>query len=172
MKASPPIRRRLRAFFRPRLTQGYWVRVAAVAVVAALFFAYVCRPMWIKGASMEPTYHDGSFVFCLLVRYRFADPAIGDVVTVRMPQAGSRVMLLKRVVALAGDTVEFRQGVLYRNGQPVDEPYVHYRNPWNLGPRQVKPGQVYVVGDNRGMAIESHVFGQTPLSRIGGAPLW
>ncbi|OPZ27995.1 MAG: Signal peptidase I T [Lentisphaerae bacterium ADurb.BinA184] len=163
-------RARLERFFLPRLTWRYALRVAAVAATATLFFAFICRPMWIEGASMEPTYHDGGFVFCLLPRYRFADPATGDVVTVRL--ASSRVMLLKRVVAVAGDTIEFRNGVLIRNGQPVSEPYVRYRSAWQLGPRTVKPGHVYVVGDNRGMAVEAHVFGQTPLSRIGGAPLW
>ena len=83
-----------------------------------------------------------------------------------------KVMFLKRVVAVAGDTVEFRAGRLYVNGEAVEEDYVTYPCDWTLPEREVKSGHVYVVGDNRSMAMKRHVFGQTPLERIAGGPLW
>ena len=54
----------------------------------------------------------------------------------------------------------------------IDEPYVRYPCDWNLSPRHVEKDCVYVVGDNRNMPIENHVFGQTSIKRIVGVPLW
>jgi len=119
---------------------------------------------------MEPTYRDGGFTFCLAPRYLFSEPSRGDVVAVRL--AGRRIMYLKRIVALAGETVAFDRGRLVVDGMLMPEPYVIYWGEWNLPPRLVKNGHVYVVGDNRSIPMESHVFGQTPIERIVGTPLW
>jgi signal peptidase I len=81
-------------------------------------------------------------------------------------------MLLKRILAVEGETLEFRRGQLYINGKPVPEPYVAMPYDWNLGPRTVDSGHVYVVGDNRRVPMLTHAFGQTPISRILGTPLW
>ena len=77
-------------------------------------------------------------------------------------------MLLKRIVAVGGETVEFRKGGLYVNGTLVDEPHVRYRSDWQLPPRKVSPGHVYVVGDNRGTDINRHRFGEINMKRIVG----
>ncbi len=115
---------------------------------------------------MDPTYRDGSFALCYRLQYLFSSPERSDMVTVRF--AGNRVMLLKRIVALPGDTVEFKQGLLYINGTPIEEPYVKHRSSWNLAPRIVEAGNVYVVGDNRGTVITRHRFGQIAVERIVG----
>jgi len=119
---------------------------------------------------MEPTYHNGGFNFCWKLRYLISKPGRFDVVTVRL--AGDQVMLLKRVVALEGEEVEFREGVLFVNSEEVFEPYLRSSCHWNLPPRQVEKGCVYVVGDNRGMSMEQHLFGQTDIRRILGTPVW
>jgi len=160
----------LRRFLWPRFDRRFAVRLALVAVVAYGLFGFVCIPVVLHGASMEPTYHDGGVNLCWRLRYAWSEPRVGDVVMVRF--AGTRVMLLKRVVALAGDTVEFRGGQLTVNGQERPEPYVRYRGTWDLPPRTVGPEHVYVVGDNRGMSIDEHQFGQASLRRIVGGPLW
>ena len=119
---------------------------------------------------MEPNYHDGALHFSWRPAYWFSEPQRGDVVLVRF--AGSRVMLLKRIVALAGETVEFRDGQLLINGIPQDEPYVTLPCDWELEPRTVERGNIYVIGDNRSMPIEQHDFGQTSRKRIRGMLLW
>jgi len=160
----------LRAFLFPRWTPLYLLRVAAVAVFSLLFFTFVLRPFVVRGSSMEPTYPDGSFHFLLRPRYLLSEPRRGEVVAVRL--AGERVILLKRVVALEGEEVAFREGVLYVNGRPLTEPYVKGPCDWELPPRRVVPGHLYVVGDNRSMPLEQHDFGQVSRGRILGAPLW
>ncbi len=119
---------------------------------------------------MEPTYHNHGVNFCFKLRYLFTGPKRFDVVGVRF--AGNRVMLLKRVIALEGEQVEFRNGTLFINSEAIGEPHVRYSRSWNLPPRKVEKGKVYVVGDNRSMPIEQHVFGQAAVSRIVGTPLW
>jgi signal peptidase I len=164
------VHRSIRQFFLPSLTPMFLIRVLLVSVFAYLFFGFLCIPFTIQGISMEPTYPDGGVNFCWRLRYLFSEPKRHDVVTVRF--AGSRVMLLKRVVAREGEQVEFRAGKLYVNGMEIEEPYVRFPCDWNLPSRQVEKDCVYVVGDNRSMPIENHHFGQTSKIRIIGVPLW
>lgn len=145
-------------------------RIVLVAIGVYLFFKFVCLPFKIHGQSMEPTYKDGGFNFCFKQRYFFSEPKRGDVVMVRL--AGEKVILLKRIIAVEGDTLAFEDGKLHLNGEQVDEEYVKYSSDWDLAERSVKKGYVYVVGDNRSVPVYSHHFGQTPLKRIVGGPLW
>ena len=113
---------------------------------------------------------NGGFNFCFKLRYAFSKPERHDVVAIRL--AGEKVILLKRVVALEGDVVEFLDGTLLVNEKEADETYVRYPSSWNLSPREVDKNHVYVVGDNRSVPIDVHQFGQTRVERIIGAPLW
>jgi signal peptidase I len=159
-----------RKFLLPDLNRAYLIRVLCVAGAAYLAFAYVLRPMRIEGDSMYPTYRDGQVNICFFWRYALDRPEAGDLVMVRL--TGASVLLFKRVVASEGQTVAFRDGQLHVDGRPVEEPYASKPCDWNLPPREVKPGNVYVVGDNRSVPMETHDFGQTPVSRIVGGPLW
>lgn len=161
---------KVRKFLFPTLSGKYLTRVLIIAACAYLFFAYVCIPFMIRGRSMEPTHRDGGVNFCWRPRYLFSEPERFDVVAVRL--AGKRVMLLKRVVALEGETIEFRDGKILIDGEELTEEYVRYPCDWNLPPRKVKKNHVYVVGDNRNVSMDRHDFGQTRINRIIGAPLW
>ena len=154
----------------PRLNRWFLPRILLVALCAYVFFRHVCIPAVADGRSMEPTYHHGDVLFCWVPKVWFGTLERGDVVMVRM--AGNRVMYLKRLVAFAGETVAFEDGKLLVDGEPLDEPYVKGVCDWNLPPSVVPPGQVYVVGDNRTMSLEEHLFGKTDRNRIVGGPLW
>lgn len=141
-----------------------------VGIFSYIFFGHILTPFVIRGTSMEPTYRNGGINFCWKLKYLFSDPKRFDVIAIRF--GGDRRMLLKRVVALEGEQVEFRQGKLFIDGKAIDESYVQYPCDWNLSPRLVEKGYVYVIGDNRSMPIEEHLFGQTRVERIVGSPLW
>jgi signal peptidase I len=162
--------KKIRKFFFPSLTPNFLIRALLVTLFTYLFFGHVCIPFHIQGSSMEPTYHNGGFNFCWRLHYLFSKPKRNEVVAIRF--TGRHVMLLKRVVALEGEWVEFRDGKLLINGKELDEPYIRYPCNWNLSPRQVEVNCVYVVGDNRNMPVENHYFGQTSIRRIMGVPLW
>ena len=152
------------------MTPEYLVRVAIVAVLAYVIFGHLCIPARLSGSSMEPIYHDGGINFCWTPAYWYKSPERGDVLMVRL--AGKKIMYLKRIVALEGETVEFKDGKILINGKELNEPYVRFQCDWNLPPRKVETGNVYVVGDNRDMNIDNHIFGQTSVKRIAGRPLW
>ena len=159
----------VREFFFPRLTRSFFLRAAGVALTAVVVFHWLLIPCVIDGASMVPTYPEHGFTFCWKGRYWFSSPQRGDVVIVRY---AGRVFYLKRVVALAGDTVEFRNGRLLVNGEVQREPYVRYICDWYLPKRTVEPGHCYVVGDNRSQPMREHRFGSVATQRIVGAPLF
>lgn len=146
------------------------LRLLFISLGAYIFFSTVLLPLRIDGLSMEPTFKDGGFTFCWRQKYLFSTPARGDVVAIRF--AGRKVVLLKRIVALEGETVSFREGLLFVNGKPIEEPYVQHRLPWDLPPRRVRPNKVYVVGDNRGVPMDNHYFGQVAVNRIIGGVPW
>ena len=162
--------KRIRQFLLPRLTRKFFIRLALVILFSYLIFAHVLTPVRIDGISMEPTYRNGGYTLLFKLRYLFSSPRRGDVVALRI--GGERVMLLKRVVALEGDTVEFRAGRLYVNEKPAHELYVQKPCNWNLPRRTVEAGCAYVIGDNRSMPIQQHQFGRVSVRRIVGAPLW
>lgn len=158
----------LRRFFLPELNRKYLIRlIAVVAVVTVLMWVF--QPCFISGSSMEPCYHDGGFTFNFRWRYTFFPPEKGDVVVISY---FGRRKLLKRVVALAGDTVEFRDGKLLVNGVIQSENYVKLPCKWNIPKVKVRSGFCYVVGDNRSQDHLEHKFGEVNLKRITGGPLF
>lgn len=163
------VRGSVKEFFLPRPTRSFFLRTAAVALAAVVVFNFLLIPCVIDGASMIPTYPEHGFTFCWRGRYWFSPLRRGDVVVVRYQ---GRIFYLKRVVALAGDTVEFRKGQLLVNGKAPPEPYLRYLCDWELPPRTVAPGHCYVVGDNRSQPMDEHRFGSVSLRRVIGAPLF
>ena len=133
-------------------------------------FRYLLLPVRVAGTSMEPTYRDRSVNLVNTLRYRFRPPRRGEVAVIAF--AGRRVMLLKRIVGLPGELVAFKDGRLFIDGRPVEEPYLVKPCRWNLAGETVGPDEFFVVGDNRTMPIEEHTHGRVKKSRLVGAPLW
>ena len=156
--------RRVKNFFLPEFNRRFLIRLSVIILAASLFFS-VFKPCFISGSSMEPTYHDRSFVLVFRWSYLFRPVQRGDVVTIAYFE---RTNLLKRVVALAGDRVEFRNGRLWVNGQEQQEDYVVNPCSWNMKPLTVRPGHCFVVGDNRNQRQEEHKFGEVEVKRVNG----
>lgn len=164
------INKRISQFLRPRLTSVFLTRLIIVALSAYLIFGHLLLPIRLAGGSMEPTYHDGSFTFCFRYKFKLSSPQVGEVVTIRF--SGRRNMLLKRIIAVAGDKVAFVDGRLFVNDQFVEEPYLVYESDWNMEPKYVKENFVYVVGDNRSMPINNHKHGMASIHRLMGGPIF
>lgn len=160
---------KLNDFIIPKLNRKFLIRVGIVIIACFVFFGFICRPMYIKGSSMEPTYSSTGFTFCWRPAYWFSKPERGDIVIIRY---SGKKHYLKRVIGLPGDTIEFRKGKLILNGKELAEPYVKNPCDWNLPERTVEEGRIYVIGDNRSMMLEQHNFGAVKQKRIYGRPLW
>jgi signal peptidase I len=142
------------------------VRVLVLIVGAYVVFGQLLMPIRGVGVSMEPTIEEGDLMFVNQMAYRFREPARGDIVAVRI--AGRSVVYVKRLLALPGDTVAFVDGTLWRNGVPVEEPYVTKRAGWQLDEVTLGADDYFVVGDNRGMAMAEHEFGTATRTRLIG----
>ncbi len=166
----PDPKKMLHDFVFPPLNRKFLFRLTLIAAGCFLLFRFIAQPVFLNGPSMEPNYHHGSFNLIWKPAYWFRKPKIGDVVALKYEN--DKIMLLKRIVGLPGDTVEFRRGRLYVNGKVLKEPYVKQnRNDWNLSPRKVDPGFIYVVGDNRSMPIQDQKFGAIAIHRLKGTLL-
>jgi signal peptidase I len=135
-----------------------------IAVLINLFLAQATR---VYGSSMEPNLHTDQRLVVEKVTYRLHGPRRGDVVVLRMPERGPE-LLIKRIIALPGETLEIRDGTVYIDHQPLDEPYLVRRSGSTYGPTIVPEGQIFVMGDNRGASNDSRVFGPVSLDRIVG----
>jgi signal peptidase I len=180
--AAERMRRRKR---RTRNLVEWAVAIGAALLVAWFIQSQLVQAFVIPSASMEPTLVDRDRV---LVNKLASTVGRGDVVVFRRPpdvQMGEVQDLIKRVVALGGDTVGATGGVVLVNGEPIDEPYLSdgaFTD--DFGPVEVPDGTLFVLGDNRGtaMSFDSRFFGPIdddlvvgraflvvwPLSRIGG----
>ncbi len=126
----------------------------------------------VQGFSMRPTFKSGEYVLVYRLAYRFTEPQRGDIVVFHpeafpeAPRAPSDDYI-KRIIGLPGEHVEVRGGIVFVNGQPLEEPYIaeppHYQGVWD-----VPAGEVFVLGDNRNNSTDSHVFGPVPIDRIVG----
>ena len=77
-------------------------------------------------------------------------------------------MLVKRIVALPGEVVEIRDGVVYVDGNAVPEPYPHDLTPYDMDPVLLGPLNYFVLGDNRSNSNDSRVFGPVHRDHILG----
>jgi signal peptidase I len=143
-----------------------WVVVIAVAVSAALIVrAYVLQQFAVAGTSMYSTLHDGDRVLVNKLSYRLHDPRRGDIVVLKTIESIGERDLIKRVVALPGETVEYTSCVLYIDGKKLIEPYLDTTVvlPNQCGPDQaaltVPEGTVFVLGDNRNWSKDSRNLG-------------
>jgi signal peptidase I len=142
------------------------MRVAVLIVMSYVVFGFILLPARIEGISMLPTYQDRSVNFVNRLAYRWHEPRRGDVVGIRL--AGPHVMYMKRIIGLPGETVAFVDGRVVINGVVLDEPYEQTPCDWNCPPVKLGPDEYFVVGDNRTMPSENHMFGKAGRDRIVG----
>src|SRR5688500_375344 len=110
-----------------------WIVVIGIALlVAFLVRTFVLAHFVVDGTSMATTLHDGDRVFVNKLSYRLHDPNRGDVVVLHELTNTSSRDLIKRVIALPGETIEVRNCDVLIDGQRLDEPY--------LDPEVVTPG--------------------------------
>jgi signal peptidase I len=145
------------------------IRLAVLVVVLPFTFTVILRPVHVQGISMVPTYRDRQIKFINRLAYLFSEPRRGDVVVVRY--SSEKVMLLKRIIGMPGETIAFHRGRAIINGEVLDEPYINFQKfpcDWEIAPRQIGPNEYYVVGDNRMMPEANHEKGLAPRVRIAG----
>jgi signal peptidase I len=153
-----------------------WLGVIGGGIAIALLVeAFLIQAFWIPSPSMEPTLDVGDRVLVNKLSYRFHDVNRGDVVVFERPPGASTGQndeikdLIKRVIAVGGDTVEAKEGNVYVNGDQIDEGYLEPGTPTdNLPLTEIPEGQVFVMGDNRINSEDSRIFGPIDEDAIVG----
>lgn len=145
-----------------------FIRIVVLIVLVTLTIKFVAIPVRCEGISMEPNYHDRSVHLVYRLAYHHSKPQRGDVVSITI--TGEKILLMKRVIGLPGERVSIRQGIVYINGQALDEPWMRYvdRAPWNRDEVLLRPDEYLVIGDNRTMPMQNHAFGEVLAKRIMG----
>ena len=174
--------------------------------VAVIIKTFLVQPFYVPSESMLPTIEVNDRVMISKPNYQFADPQRGDIVVFISPfnneiddeslidsvvrhvleavgiRTASADDLIKRVVAVGGDTVEVKDGYLIVNGLQIAEPYLMSQGLMpDFAAVVVPPESVFVMGDNRAVSYDSRKFGAIaeedllgeaivriwPLSRLG-----
>jgi signal peptidase I len=162
-----------------------WMQCVVIALICCvLLFVFVARVIDVVGHSMEPTLQEGDKI---IITRLAGDYEQGDIVVLRKDTFREEP-IVKRIIAVAGQTIDidFEAGIVYVDGEALDEPYVNeltYKQDDFVGPVTVPEGCVFVMGDNRNNSSDSRVarigcvdtryimgkviFRVLPLSKIG-----
>jgi signal peptidase I len=181
------------ASFKKSVVREYFESIV-IAVILALFVrTWVVQAFKIPTGSMENNLLIGDHLLVNKFVFGPTPLAIGRaVLPVRAPRRGDIVVFkypdepdrdfIKRIIGLPGETVELRNKTVFINGQPIDEPYVHFLSPPSsdyqevtsfdvrerYGPVTVPPDQYFVMGDNRDNSQDSRYWGFLPRAYIKG----
>ena len=180
-----------------RVTIDWIVTIVGAVAIVLLVKAYVVNPYRIPSSSMEPTLHCSQpaagcettslgpvdlsdRVLANRFLYRIRDPRRGEIIVFKTPPAarlkcGAGGTFVKRLIGLPGDTVEVRlrngDGYVYINGKPLKEPYIETARRGAVsafGPVEVKPGNYFMMGDNRSQSCDSRLWGTVPRGNLIG----
>lgn len=163
-----------------------WVVIVVLALVAALLIkTFAVQAFYIPSASMEPTLVPHDRVLVNKLSYDFGSPQIGNIIVFRRPPGDTDLSiddLIKRVVAVGGDTLWVHNCGVYVNGTELRQKYLpsgwqspssHYCTTWPStsplpNPYKVPKGDVFVMGDNRYDSYDSRYWGPLADSYIVG----
>lgn len=162
-----------------------WILVVIVIILVVLK-GFVYATVVVSGDSMLPGLNDGDYLIGNRIYASIGKYGYGDIVTIKTGETelnGSEKQIIKRVIGLEGDVIDIRGGIVYRNGNPLNEPYLE---PGTLTlprtgatatafPHTVGKDEVFVLGDNRGISKDSrHIdYGNIKKSQIFAViPQW
>ncbi len=152
-----------------------------VVLTLLIFFVvqnFVAQPYQISQESMEHTLNPGEYVLVDKLSPHFSDYKRGDVIVFEPPtgfqENGSDIPFIKRVIGVAGDTVELKDGAVWVNGVELVEPYVFEGQKTDPDPAtgktvwQVPKDSLFVLGDHRVASKDSRYFGPIAKSTVIG----
>ena len=148
-----------------------------IVFVGSLFiviYLFILQPNQIRGASMEPTFESGDYIFTSKITYRFRNVQRGDVIVFRSPR-NPDIEFIKRIIGLPGDSIRINNEEVYVNGRQLSENYISAKTPlWEGGFIKndqeviVPMGHLFVMGDNRPRSSDSREFGFVEIESIIG----
>lgn len=159
-----PTRKQVKKAFIRELT-SYVRDVFICLVIGLILIHFIIRPIQVKGSSMYPTLHNDALGFSNLLGYRMDGIKRFDVVIIYIEEKDE--YLVKRVIGLPNETVEYKYGVLYINGTAMPENFIDekykatYGNTFmnDVEPIALGDDEYYCLGDNRPHSTDSRYYG-------------
>ncbi|GAA4712980.1 signal peptidase I [Brevibacillus fulvus] len=153
-----------------------WIRALGIAIILAfLIRTFLFAPFVVDGQSMETTLHNGEKLVVNKAIYLLSQPQRGDIIVFHAEPTRDYI---KRVIAVAGDTIEMKNDQLYLNGKQADEPYLAEKRKEakqkgvplteDFGPITIPDGQIFVMGDNRLNSRDSRAIGPVDVDTVVG----
>ena len=140
-----------------------------IIVVVVLFRTFIATPVIVDGDSMLPNLKDNQ----VMILYKLPKELKRfDIVVVEHKVQGQKENLVKRIIGLPGEDVEYKNNKLYINDKEVEEDFIDGEtNDFNLasiGYLEIPEDYYFVVGDNRGDSLDSRILGLIPRDEIEG----
>lgn len=159
----------------PESWSGFFLYLVLAGIIALTVRTYLIAPYIVVGASMEPTFEQYHYLLIDMFTYRYHEPERGDVLVLDLPQNESRA-LIKRLIGLPGETIRIENNTVHivnenhPEGFTLSEPYLATENAGGPVGTTValKPGEYFVLGDNRRVSSDSRVWGVLPARDIVG----
>ncbi len=135
---------------------------AQALLVFALIRPFIVQAYYVPSGSMHYTLMEQDRLLANKLSYRYGHMQRGDIIVFRAPRyvtGGKRQDFVKRLMGLPGDKLQVREGRLFVNDRPLDEPYLAEQFiRYNWGPVTVPPGHVVAMGDNRNNSNDAHAW--------------
>lgn len=149
-----------------------WLKALTIAfIIAAIIRYFIFTPIIVDGHSMMPTLHNSDRMIINKISYHIGKPHRFDIIVFHATKSKDYI---KRIIGLPGETVSYKNDVLYINGNPIKEPFLDaYKKRINGEltydfKYKVPQGDVFVLGDNRQNSKDSRVIGPIPETKIVG----
>lgn len=157
-----------------------WLPYAFIIIFVVLIRTYIITPVIVRGDSMNNTLKDGEVLFLSKINYEISSIKRFDIVVVKDLDSD---LIIKRIIGLPGDKVEYEDGVLYVNDKIINEEYIDYISEdfnvnsickiTNLECNGIIPKDMYLVlGDNREVSADSRVKGLIKRDQILGKTIF
>ena len=152
------------------------VVIISLAIIIPVRY-FLIQPFYVKGASMEPNFHDHEYLIINEILYRFDQPERGDIIVFRYPKDPSQYFI-KRIIGLPGEKIKFKDNKIYIYNNQLEN-YVELNEEGYLSEDVVTthrgksefelgPDEFFVMGDNREASLDSRGFGTVPRRLIIG----
>jgi signal peptidase I len=156
--------------------------VETLVLTLVIFFVitnFIAQPFRVQMSSMEHTFEPDQYVLIDRLSHLWSPYQRGQVVVFRPPESAGEQgdPFIKRVIGVAGDTIDLRDGQVFVNGTALDEPYLFRNDAGEVEPTEangssahwvVPDGELFVMGDHRQVSVDSRVFGFVPVSSVIG----
>lgn len=147
--------------------------VLALAIFVVIYL-FLFQPHQVKGASMEPNFHDKEYLLTDKISYRLRSPKRGEVVIFKAPK-NPELDYIKRIIGLPGERIKIENGSVFINGQLLKEEYLPKNEVISGGlflPKgkeiKIPKDSYFVLGDNRSHSSDSREWGPIKRENIIG----